>query len=260
MKRLFVCVVFLAVAPATFGQQPDYRGEVKTYSTTRKRVQAVPVPPKYHIQNEGGSDGQGLCVISSLIQNGQYQRVPVTKGGKNSPLWLTAKRRPGGYSDGKLKGLLDEVAPREGYASYIGTNDRVLEKFTVDRKTPVGATMNTGGLYNYAPIHHMISLLHYSKKDGTACVMDNNDQVTRDGKGRLRAVYRWMPAKEFARRWLDGGVGWCFAWTRRARKVVDGSPAETAAILGIILAAVVVVVTAKRRRVSLPETFTIEEF
>ncbi|MDR3635310.1 MAG: hypothetical protein P4L84_16015 [Isosphaeraceae bacterium] len=258
MKRLFLCVLFLT-SPA-LAQKPDYRGEVKTHSTSRKGVKAVPIPPKYHVQNEGGSDGAGLCVISSLIQNGQYQGVPATRGGKNSPLWRYAKARPGGYGPDKLRAAVDAVAPKEGFASYVGTNTAVLEKITVDRKTPVGATMNTGGLYNYAPIHHMISLLHFSRKDGTACVMDNNDQITRDERGKLRAVYRWMPANEFARRWIDGGIGWAWVWTRHARKAVEDSAEVAGAALAIAVAFAILVVTRSHRNAHAePETFSIEE-
>jgi hypothetical protein len=262
VKRLFVCVCLIAVAGRAQAR-PDYRGEEKTHSTTHKGVKAVPVPPKYHVQNEGGSDGAGLCVPSSLIQNGQYQGVRMTRGGKDSPLWRYVKARPGGYSPDKLKRALEDVDPRQGYASYVGTNDRVLEKFTVDRNTPVGATMNTGGLYNYAPIHHMISLLHYSRKDGTACIMDNNDQVNRDKNGKLRAVYRWMPAEEFARRWIDGGTGWCHAWIEGTRKIVRESPYETAAAAGLLAAAVVAVIAKVKRDQSSesePDRFSIEEY
>jgi len=49
----------------------------------------------------------------------------------------------------------------------------------------------------------MISLVEY-RTGGLACVVDNNDP----------GVYHWMPATEFARRWIDGGEGWAFAWSR----------------------------------------------
>ncbi len=92
--------------------------------------------------------------------------------------------------------------PGEKYASYVGTDRNVLNALT-RQGYPVGVTMNTGAFYGYRPIHHMVSLIHY-RINGYACVVDNNDP----GK------FHWMPAAEFDRRWIDGGTGWAFTWTR----------------------------------------------
>lgn len=184
--------------------QADRRGEETTTSTTYHNVTAsAPIPPEMHIKNEGGSDGAGLCVISSILCNGQYQNVPSLVGqGKQSALWKTAKSRPGGYGPEKLARLVEQVMPGETYASYTDTNPSILDQLS-RKGYPIGATMKTGALYNYMPIHHMISLIHYRKNE-YACVVDNNDP------GR----YHWMPAAEFDRRWVDGGTGWAWIWTR----------------------------------------------
>jgi hypothetical protein len=203
--RIAAVLASLTTSPS-LAQEPDRRGEVVLDRPEYRGVVAnAPIPPKNHVRNEGGSDGAGLCVISSVLCNGMYQGVPGLEGGKNSRLWRTAKARPGGYSPDKLAALIDEVLPGEGYASYVGLDTRVLDRLSAKRY-PVGITMNTGSLYQYRPIHHMVSLAHFSKRDGTACVVDNN----RPG------WYSWMPVGECDRRWVDGNVGWAVVWTRKA--------------------------------------------
>lgn len=206
--------LLLLIATVALGQTPDGRGEVATSSPEYRGVSATaPIPPQFHIRNEGGSDGAGLCVISAGITNGLYQGIPGlevpgrdeasgrTVPGKGSILWRTAKARPGGYGPDKLASLIEEVMPEEKWASYVGTDFGVLDRLS-RMGYPIAATMSTGQLYHYAPIHHDVSLLHYRTGEW-ACVADNNDP----GK------YHWMPAAEFDRRTIDGGVFWAWIWT-----------------------------------------------
>lgn len=181
----------------------DHRGESTTTSATYQGVTArAPIPTDLHIRNEGGSDGAGLCVISSIIANGRYQGVPGLEGGKDSQIWRAAKAAPGGYSPTKLEALVERVMPGETWATMTGTDPSILSKLSA-AGYPIGATMNTGAQYGYQPIHHMVSLIHH-EPDGYACVVDNNDP----GK------YHWMPTQEFNRRWVDGSAGWAWIWTR----------------------------------------------
>lgn len=211
--RTAILVLALMVG-ASRGQTPDSRGEVVTPTPEYRGVTAsAPIPGSAHLRNEGGSDGAGLCVISAGITNGIYQGIPgldaagydewtrTQKPGKGSKLWRTAKSRPGGYGPDKLASLIEEVMPEEKWASYVGTDFRVLDQLS-RMGYPIAATMSTGQLYGYAPIHHDVSLLHYRTNEW-ACVEDNNDP----GK------YHWMPAKEFDRRTIDGGVFWAWIWT-----------------------------------------------
>jgi hypothetical protein len=170
---------------------PEYRGVHAS----------APIPPELHIRNEGGSDGAGLCVISSILANGAYQGVPGLDRLKDSTLWRTAKSRPGGYYPGKLEALLKQVLPGERWFSWEGPTPELVAEYS-KRGYPVAATMNTGELYNWQSIHHMISIAHLD--DSWACVVDNNDP----GK------YHWMTAAEYARRFPDGGQGWGFVWLR----------------------------------------------
>lgn len=207
---------------------PDRRGEIVLEAPEYQGVRAnAPLPVNIHVRNEGGSDGSGLCVISSILVNGMYQGVRGLESadangnpGKGSPLWKAAKAAPGGYSPGKLQQLVDRVMPDEPWASYTGTETAVLDRLS-SMGYPIGATMNTGALYSYQPIHHMISLVHYSESQDKACVVDNN---------RPR-FYSWMSAKEFARRWIDGGEGWAWVWTRPPAVAAEKRPAGVAVLL-----------------------------
>jgi hypothetical protein len=145
-----------------------------------------------HQRNTGGSDGAGLCVIASLVTNGNYQGV----GPEVRKLWEEAQRRPGGYIPSKLDGLIRDVAPGLKYAQYEGTDPAPLERWS-EAGYPVGVTYGTGRLYGYRRIAHMVSLSHLDPR--WAAIIDNNNP----GK------WSWMPAPEFARRWtLSGGQGW----------------------------------------------------
>lgn len=220
-RRALVLVALLLSPIAARAQGPDHRGEqVLDKPVYRGERASAPIPPRYHVRNEGGSDGAGLCVISSVLANGMYQGVPglnvpgprgpngePAQAGKGSELWRRAKAAPGGYSPDKLERLIQSSPYRnEKYASFVGNGSpsdfETLEKLS-RAGYPVGATMNTGALYHYQPIHHMVSLTHY-RRDGWAQVVDNN----RPG------FYSVMPASEWNRRWPDMGITWAWIWTR----------------------------------------------
>jgi hypothetical protein len=246
-------IATLILALVLVAQTPDGRGEVALDAPRYQGVRAsAPLRAADHVRNEGGSDGAGLCVISSVVANGHYQGVPgIDKPGpgtsnvpgqfgrvddapgKGSAIWRAAKARPGGYGPDKLAALVEKTMPGEKYASYTGRDPSILD--SLSRKgLPIGATMSTGAFYNYRPIHHMISLVHY-RAGQWACVVDNNDP------GR----FRWMPSAEFARRWIDGGIGWAWVWTRTQAFATAG-----AALPLILLAAALALVGIARRRIA----------
>lgn len=172
----------------------DARIDQPAWGNTRANA---PIPPSLHKRNEGGSDGQGLCVIASAVTAGRYQGVP-----NLDALWAAAKQRPGGYGPQKLDNLLGKVMPDEKYVSYVGTDPRVLVDLNRSG-VPVNVTMNTGSLYNNQRIAHMVTGAHFDDK--LACIVDNNEP----GK------YCWMSIQTFLKRWVDFGTGWAFAWTRK---------------------------------------------
>jgi hypothetical protein len=238
---VWLCIigtVLLLGAVVASAQTSDSRGEVQIKQPEYQGERAWTLRDgKRHVKNEGGSNGAGLCVIASITANGIDQGVPGLDAvgsdghaGHGSKLWQTAKSRWGGYSPGKLKGLVEEVMPGEKWASYYGEDPAILDKLSREGY-PIGVTMSTGATYNYRPIHHMVSLAHY-RAGGWACVVDNN----RPG------VWSWMPAKEFLRRWYDGGVGWAWVWTRKRTSAI-----AIGASLPLLLTAVLFVLGTRRR-------------
>lgn len=222
---LLLAALFLH-AP-TWAQSPDSHGEVVTLEPEYNGVKAnAPIPPEMHVKNEGGSDGAGLCVISSILVNGMEQNVPGLESGKGSLLWRTAKSRPGGYYPGKLETLLKEVMPGEKWFSWEGEGTDLVEEYS-RQGYPVATTTNTGALYGYQSIHHMISNAHLDAN--WACIVDNNDP----GK------YHWMPRAEFDRRFVDGAQGWGFVWLRKPH-VVAFTLLSAALLLGAAAALVFV--------------------
>ena len=241
MCRLVCCLALSLCASEALGQ---YGGEEILDTDTYQGVRAqAPVPARYHVRNEGGSDGAGLCVYSSVLANGMAQGVPGLDApgpgtsnvpgqtgrvedapGKGSALWRYVKARPGGSYPEKLARDLDAVMPGEPRADYYGRDTRVLDAWSQDGY-PIACTMNTGRFYNGQRIAHMISVPHY-QSNGYTCVADNNNP------GR----YSWMPTDEFNRR-QDSGVFWAFVWLRRASAVADPLTLQVAAALLLLLLA-----------------------
>jgi hypothetical protein len=210
MRNRTALVLMLLLLPAAArAQSLDGRREIELNEPVYQGTRATaPIEDKNRIQNEGGSDGAGLCVIASLVQNGQQQGVPMTAGGKDSPLWRAAKRRPGGYSPGKLEALLNEIDPEEPWASYVGTDPEVLRK-VLALGYPVGITYSWGDKYP-GRIHHMVS----GELDGSNLYMvaDNN----RVDPGFVdHPKHTVMTQAEGEARAIDGGTYWLFVWTRR---------------------------------------------
>lgn len=213
MRPLKILAALLLLAAPAFAQRSETHLAEPVYQGERA---SAPIPSSLHVRNEGGSDGAGLCVISSVLANGMYQGVPGLdvagpdgKAGKGSQLWKTAKSRPGGYWPERLNALVNELMPNELKASYSGNDPSVLDRLSRDGY-PIGATMGTGERYGWGPISHMISLLHF-RSSGSACVVDNN----------FPGEFTWMSADEFVRRWTMGGEGWAWIWTRKPG--LDGS-------------------------------------
>jgi hypothetical protein len=183
--------------------QPDRRGEYTSPDHNGVWLNA-PIPREYHIRNEGGSNGAGLCVISAIIMNGAAAGIADFRLLKNSKLWKSAKARPGGYSPQKLAALLKELYPELEWASVETADAGLIRKYSA-AGYQVANTMNTGQQYKYMPIHHFISTVHADLK--MSCIVDNNDP----------GVWHWFSAAEQDRRFPDGQTGWLVVLLQRRK-------------------------------------------
>lgn len=221
-RRTFGLAVagWLALPRAARAQEgPDHRGEVVTDEPVyRGKTANAAIPGPQHFKNEPGSDGAGLCVYASNTIDGVFQDVPELRDGRDSRLWRYVKGRPGGSYPEKFQRDLEAVEFRTKWLQFEGTSDEALSiiRHYNEQGLPVAVTMNTGALYGYRPIHHMVSLVHIDDDD--ACIVDNNDP----GK------YHWMPRDEFARRFMDGPKGWFVVILYGGRKGLPIPGAKTA--------------------------------
>lgn len=237
MKRLVIALALCAPS-AAFGQSPPPgRTEVPTLAPSYLGTLAnAPIPPEYHIQNEGGSDGAGLCVVSSELADGLYQGIPGLELGKGSLFWQTAKANPGGYFPEKLIDLAEKTLPGVGYASFLDRDPLVLDRLS-KMGYPIGLTMDTGELYQWQKISHMVSNVHFDWQRDLACHVDNNKPGT----------FVWTSAREALDRAIDDSMGeyWAFVWTQLPW--TPTSDAEEDLLLGA--AVVVVALVVVRRKV-----------
>lgn len=239
IRRTFglAALAWLTLSCSALAQTPDHRGEVVTDEPVYKGVTAnAPIPAPQHFRNEAGSDGSGLCVYASNVIDGVYQDVPELRAGKDSDLWKYVKGRPGGSYPEKFENDLKAVGVETAWFQFEGSSDEALAiiRHYNSQGLPVGVTMNTGALYNYQPIHHMVSLVHID--DDLACIVDNNDP----GK------YHWMPRAEFAKRFMDGSKGWFVVILYGVRKM--GATSIATAAGGVLLLASAAMLLLRGRR------------
>lgn len=206
IRPILALLIALALAVSASGQgsdaEPDRRGEAwqpEPGGHLYRGVRAnVVIDPAIRQRNTRGIDGAGICVVASATTNGRHQGI----GDEVDKLWTYAQTKPGGHSPDKLGRQIQAVAPQLKYANYLGDDSTVLDRLS-RAGYPIGATMNTGRLYRYNRIAHMVSLVHFDKQQNLAAVIDNNKPE----------VTAWMPATEFERRWSGGmGPGWAFVW------------------------------------------------
>lgn len=197
MPKVVAHVIFIATfaTSAVFAQQAR---EVETTVPEYQGVRAmVPIPAEFHIKNEGGVDGAGLCVIASSVIDGSYQGVPEFVDVKSSKVWRLAKEREGGYYPAKLDELFKDAGVTTPYLQAEGSAAELMPviRHYLKLGVPVALTMKYGDRYGQN-IHHMVSCIHLD--DSIACIVDNN----------FPNVYFWMTVDEFAYRLVDGPAGW----------------------------------------------------
>lgn len=244
MRSLLLALVVLASsATPLMAQRPTGNQEVVTEVPELDGVRAqVPIPAEFHLKNEGGSDGAGLCVITSNTSNGWFQDVPEFADAKGSKVWRLAKSKPGGYYPEKFKDLLDEAGFQTPWLQAEGSAAELVPviRHYLEMGIPVATTIAFSQRYQPGVpdgrIHHMIQTVHLD--DSLACVVDNN----------FPGTYLWMTADEYARRLVDGQAGWVVVllWGARATAWAIVAAAALFVVGGLILAATAVVTAASR--------------
>ena len=186
------------IAAASFWVAISLLGQAQVESKStdpvyRDRYASAAIDNENHTQNEGGSDGEGLCVIASVYTLGKQYGIDL------SAVWEEAKRQPGGYYPEKFDALMKKVAPDVKYAHYLGKDYRVLVELS-NRNLAIGITMDTGELYEFQQISHMLNGEHFD--EDIAMFVDNNEP----------GVHRTVSAKEWMRRaTLNNGQFWVLA-------------------------------------------------
>lgn len=160
--------------------QAEYSGREPVFRDGTQM--SAPVKVEDHQQNTGGSDGAGLCVIASITMAGRSLGIEEVES-----LWEQAKKEPGGYWPEKFDKLVKRVCPDLRYAHVVGADYETLKRLS-DEGIGFGITMDTGELYGYKSIEHMVYGGHFD--DRLACFIDNNNP----------GFYTWVSKDEWKRR------------------------------------------------------------
>ncbi len=133
------------------------------------------------LRNTGGSDGQGLCVPTSLTQAARYQNCR-----ELADLQAKQKREPGGGWPDRVAQWIRRDAPNVGLVQYQGAKEDFLDRLISTGRMPC-TTYNWGERYGQT-IAHCVNLVYLDAQ--WAAILDNNFPKT----------YEWMPRAEFFRR------------------------------------------------------------
>lgn len=159
------------------------------------------LPVSQRIHNRGGSDGAGMCVMSSIEMAARYAGLEQMRGLRD---WCA--RQPGGASPGKVDRQIPEYCKSQGipvppYVQYTGPAD-VAALRTVLAGNRVACVTYSGhdGVRYRGNIAHMVCCVGAKEQ---IAILDNNDI----GDNELL----WMPESDFVSRWGGNDV-WMFAW------------------------------------------------
>jgi hypothetical protein len=167
----------------------------------------VDLPVEQRIKNKGGSDGAGMCVMSSIEMAARWAAMEQLRGLRD---WCA--QFPGGGYPSKVDKQLKEFCQAKGlplpdYIQYEGGDPAILELALKTGRLAAVTYSGRDGVRYKGPIAHMVCLSHF---DGAfACVLDNNGNHP-NGVGENELL--WMTPDEFISRWKSGGGGWAFVW------------------------------------------------
>lgn len=162
----------------------------------------IDLPAREQLRNRAGSDGAGLCVMTSIEMAARWQGLESMRGLRD---WCA--RQPGGAWPAKVDRQLREFCQARGcsvpqYVQYEGSNPRAL--LDLCERTGRMACVT----YGYSPrygqtIAHMINCVKFGAR--WAVALDNNFPGS--------STYEWMTNDEFVRRVnFPSGSAWLFVW------------------------------------------------
>lgn len=215
MKRFVLAVVLLAaltgIALADFVTTSNPVHPNGTRAT-------IDVPAEQHIRNIGGSDGAGLCVITSNELAGRWQSIDFLSGAQK---WF-AKRPGGSYPEMLARDLklfaASKNAPLPKHIQHTGGD---IEFFRLAMKTRRSVSITYAGhdnFYGAQGIAHMVTGAHLDGQLGA--IIDNNEpgrwRWMKDGT----LVNRWLGRHDSGkpilvptgRGWMEVGGGWLVVW------------------------------------------------
>lgn len=164
-----------------------------------KEVARCNLPPQFHIKNQGGIDGAGLCVFASIDHTAKWQDVKEIQG-----IFQWMRNHPGGGWPKKVDMMIDKLCKERGvdkpkYIQVEGSDIDIIEKAVASGRM-VSATYyySPSGRYGGQRISHMVSIVHFDKK--WVGILDNNYPNT----------IEWLTHEEFEQCYKnDYGQGWC---------------------------------------------------
>lgn len=232
-RTWIVALACLALA----GCEPRRSGLTSQQTTTEPildgRSAAVPIEPKHHIRNTGGSDKAGLCVGTSIAvcfnNDGAYVEA--------QKLLAYLRQRPGGSYPEKLERDFATLFPDVEYVSIVGTDYTIPERL-IDAGIPFGMTMGyDDNIYGRGKeVQHMVTWIDFDHDADLACYIDNNAP----GK------YQWCSIAE-AKRKAQGTNGHYWLFAVRPKRWIRMAKAGLPSLGAVVLCGAVLVVAIKRR-------------
>lgn len=193
---------------------------------------ACDFPPSQWMQNKGGRDGAGMCVLTSIELSAIWAGLEEMRGIRD---WAAAKYTGGGWPD-RVDQQIAEYCREKGitpptYIQYQGPNPETI--IDICSKTGRIAACTYGWSPRYGQtIAHMVCCPHLSDRFGVC--LDNNAI----GGVDREHLFEWMSRDELLRRIKHpGGKGWVFAWVAPGApptptSSVNRAPADVCQVMG----------------------------
>lgn len=168
----------------------------------------IDYPLNQRMGNIGGSDGAGMCVMTSIEMAARCAGLDQMRGLRD---WCA--KQPGGAGPPKVDKQLKEFCKAKGisvplYVQYEGNDPACVAMLLRTARMPCVTYGGQDGVRYRGLIHHMVCAV--TLNDRWACLLDNNET---NGPGPVgENGLLWMSPAEFTERFKMGGGGWAFAW------------------------------------------------